>query len=645
MKRSVDEKISDILAVANLYIQNIDEGEREKELRELEPLIERLSLRIFRIVVVGEVKKGKSSFINALLSEKDLLPTATDVVTSTVFKIIYGPEYSYHVYKRPETSDEGQIIESEPIKINKNDLWTYGSQSAEKSDQNQVDFIGIEAPNPLLRQGLILVDTPGLGSLFRGHGEITLRYVPNADAVFFILDSVESVISQDEIEFLKHLYQFTKKIIFIQTKIDAVSPDQWKSWRERNLDIISEKIHIPRDKIVYICVSSKIKAFADEHDASQSSSEWEERMDDLKDSGFTAVNDLLNNYLMAKKDRILAHRVARILSQKISSYGQLLKDRLQIANETNTSTLEETEAMIKKVREDLIYWQRGGFQKELRTFNERVSDLHENARNRIEDEFFPAGQILRGVLEDIKSSLRSESEVVKNAEKIVSNYDDQAIFFGYQVLKEFQEQILQAHNEFVKQQAGIVDEILTIKKIGVNSKAILPQLRTKEIIDFEAIRNFAINAAVGNGIALLAAKVAVFVVNPFAGIAVLGGGFLFALWAGRKGFIDVRKKKREWALNEIEKAIIAAAGNFRKDIMRDLDRIAKDFRNECHNLFENMLQSIVKELETRLLDVQKARSRTKQESQEEIKVLKIQLESSVELDKRIREVSYSLAKI
>lgn len=641
MKRSVGEKISDLLAVADRYIQNIDEKERKKEIRELKPFIERLSLRIFRIVVVGEVKKGKSSFINALLREKDLLPTASDGATSTVFKIIYGPEYSYHLYKRPETSDEGQAIELEPIKINKNDLWTYGSQSAEKSDQNQVDFIGIEAPNPILRKGLVLVDTPGMGSLFCGHGEITLRYIPNADAVFFILDSVESLISQDEIKFLKHLYQFTKKIVFIQTKIDAVSPDHWKIWRVRNLDIISEKLNIPRDEIVYFCVSSKIKTFADEGDEAESDSEWNERMEDLEDSGFPIVNGFLNNHLMVDKDRIIAQRVVKILGQKISISGQTLKDRLEITSETNISVLEKTETMIKQISEELIYWQRGGFQKELRTFNERVSDFHENARNKVEDEFFPAGQVLRDVLEDIESKLRSESKVVKYAEKIVSNYDDQSKVFGYQVIKEFQEQVLQAHNEFVKQQAVKINEILTMKEIDIIDSAVQPQLKTKEMIDLDAIKNFAIGIGAVSGLACYAAWAAAFII-PGAGQIVFGAGLLFSLYAGGKGFIDVRKRKHEMALNETKKAIIAAAGNFKKNIMRDLDSIARDLRKECHILFENMLKNTIKELETRLIDIQKSRNRTKQESRRKVESLKVQLESLIEMDKKIREISVSL---
>ena len=44
---------------------------------------------LFRIVVMGEIKQGKSSFINALLGVRDLVPVSSDVATSTIYKIWY----------------------------------------------------------------------------------------------------------------------------------------------------------------------------------------------------------------------------------------------------------------------------------------------------------------------------------------------------------------------------------------------------------------------------------------------------------------------------------------------------------------------------------------------------------------------------
>ena len=185
----------------------------------LQPLkldLERFELGLFRLVVMGEIKKGKSSFINALLGEPNLLPTSDDIATSTVYKLLYGPKLQYKVFLQPDT-DTGN--RPPPLLIPSNEVSKYGTESGNPGNHLRVDFIGVELPNPLLQQGLVLVDTPGVGGLFKSHRDITWRYAPAADAVFFVLDSVESVISQDEINFLQELTsKVTKSVYFIQTK-------------------------------------------------------------------------------------------------------------------------------------------------------------------------------------------------------------------------------------------------------------------------------------------------------------------------------------------------------------------------------------------------------------------------------------------
>ena len=57
-----------------------------------------VALGLFRLVVMGEIKKGKSSFINGLCGIPDLVPVHSDVATSTVFKLRYGTERRYTVY-------------------------------------------------------------------------------------------------------------------------------------------------------------------------------------------------------------------------------------------------------------------------------------------------------------------------------------------------------------------------------------------------------------------------------------------------------------------------------------------------------------------------------------------------------------------
>ena len=50
----------------------------------------------YDVVVCGEVKKGKSSFINAIIGD-DLLPVNTDVATSQVFRIVNDTQERYEL--------------------------------------------------------------------------------------------------------------------------------------------------------------------------------------------------------------------------------------------------------------------------------------------------------------------------------------------------------------------------------------------------------------------------------------------------------------------------------------------------------------------------------------------------------------------
>lgn len=121
------------------------------------------------------------------------------------------------------------------------DLPRYGSQVL--ADRNEVPplseiirWIEVDIPVRFLPQGVNLLGTPGLGSLYAAHAQITYRFVPHADAVIFVLDS-EKQILQTELEFIEILLGVTRKLLFIQTKIDLFGK-QWEDIYQRNLEIL-----------------------------------------------------------------------------------------------------------------------------------------------------------------------------------------------------------------------------------------------------------------------------------------------------------------------------------------------------------------------------------------------------------------------
>src|SRR5215469_10259123 len=60
----------------------------------LEDYRRRLTENTYQVLVVGEAKRGKSTFVNALIGQ-DLLPTDVDVATCQVFRIRQSEQEAY----------------------------------------------------------------------------------------------------------------------------------------------------------------------------------------------------------------------------------------------------------------------------------------------------------------------------------------------------------------------------------------------------------------------------------------------------------------------------------------------------------------------------------------------------------------------
>lgn len=51
----------------------------------------------------------------------------------------------------------------------------------------ELKYIDVSYPSPLLKNGVVLVDSPGKNGLDKMREEITNQYIPNSEAVIFYL--------------------------------------------------------------------------------------------------------------------------------------------------------------------------------------------------------------------------------------------------------------------------------------------------------------------------------------------------------------------------------------------------------------------------------------------------------------------------
>jgi GTPase SAR1 family protein len=177
-------------------------------------LSQKLSEHVFNLVAAGQFKRGKSTVINALLGEP-LVPAGVVPLTSVITVIQSGAAPAAYATLR--------YGEKRPIRIA--DLGEYVTERGNPANAKSVERVIVEHPSPWLADGVRLVDTPGIASVYEHNTEETRKYLPQADAVLFIA-SVDQPVSRAELDFLRDIRRYASKIFCLLNKTDYLRPDE-----------------------------------------------------------------------------------------------------------------------------------------------------------------------------------------------------------------------------------------------------------------------------------------------------------------------------------------------------------------------------------------------------------------------------------
>ncbi|MEM8723507.1 MAG: dynamin family protein [Cyanobacteria bacterium P01_G01_bin.39] len=155
----------------------------------------------FLFVVVGEVKAGKSSFINALL-QADICKTAADPCTDVIQQIVYA------------------------------------DQPTEQTVSQYLRKIGL--PNQILTN-LSVVDTPGTNTIVENHQEITKEFIPNSDLIFFVFFAKNPYTRSawELLDFVNN--EWRKKVVFVMQQADLTKPEELAKNKEKLRELALQK--------------------------------------------------------------------------------------------------------------------------------------------------------------------------------------------------------------------------------------------------------------------------------------------------------------------------------------------------------------------------------------------------------------------
>jgi GTP-binding protein EngB required for normal cell division len=166
------------------------------------------------VAILGQFKAGKSSFVNSLIGQ-NVLPVGVIPVTTVISRLQFGEQ------ERATVSFFDGARKEIPIAK----LDEYTAEAKNPSNQKSVEMVDIELPALADYAGLRLVDTPGLGSVFKAHMEVSANWLPEVGAAVLAV-SADRPLSENDLQLIRELTQYTPRIILLLTKADLLSPSQ-----------------------------------------------------------------------------------------------------------------------------------------------------------------------------------------------------------------------------------------------------------------------------------------------------------------------------------------------------------------------------------------------------------------------------------
>jgi GTPase SAR1 family protein len=269
-----------------------------------EELREKIQNNVFNLVVLGQFKRGKTTLINALLGA-EILPTAIVPLTSIATILKHDEVLKINVY-----FNDGRVTE-----INPDNLSEYVTEKGNPKNEKDVQEVVITYPSPYLKDGVRLIDTPGVGSIYQHNTDIAYQYLPKSDAALFLL-SVDQPVSKAELDFLKDVREYSNKIFFLQNKADYVDAEDLK-----------ESISFSK-KVIEECMDYEVKIFPLSAKLALDG-KLNGKSELLGKSFLPEFENILNTFLMEEKGKVLllsvSNSILRVLSQALFELGLEMK--------------------------------------------------------------------------------------------------------------------------------------------------------------------------------------------------------------------------------------------------------------------------------------------------------------------------------
>lgn len=295
-------------------------------MKRLEEIEQQIQTRKFRMAVVGEFNRGKSSFINALLGKR-ILPEDVLATTATINRVTYGEKPKAYLVMKEDGCSSKEI----PVE----ELASYVTKLTEMSAKaaSEIKEAVVEYPTMFCFHDVDLIDTPGMNDM-DDMNAVTINQLEDIDLAVVAINA-QYPYSETENRFVVKLLESKKvcQIIFVVTYFDMIRDRE----KGRLIDFLHSRIrknvldelsryYQPEDRIYqkYHDIFDNLQLYGISSIDAMEALELND-MELYEKSGFLQLSRELPQIILSSKSVNMLDNIVTLLEEVIEEY----KNKLQ----------------------------------------------------------------------------------------------------------------------------------------------------------------------------------------------------------------------------------------------------------------------------------------------------------------------------
>lgn len=350
-------------------LHSLDMKETEATIHQLE---ERIATDNFKVLVVGEFKRGKSTFINALLRQ-EVLPAYSTPTTAIINEVKWGDKQKAMLYHKNPAS--GLPRSPQEIPVDKIEEYVVIKDSGKKEGkESPYEKVELFWPLELCRNGVEIIDSPGLNEN-EVRQQVTVDYLSRVDAVLFVLSCEQlgpSISEHKMIELLSNCGH--EDIFFICNRFNDIRREEERERvKKHGLSQFGNLTKQGTNGIFFITAVDALEGYLN-NDAKR-----------IKDSGIELVEEALATFLAKERGRVKIVRSEKVVRMSIEESRKIIPQRESMLR-TDLQTLEKRYADAQESLRSL--------EKERESIVRRISNFREDIKELVRGK---ASQLLNQV--------------------------------------------------------------------------------------------------------------------------------------------------------------------------------------------------------------------------------------------------------